>query len=69
MINVSKLQKGDILKCLTDNEGMALKVGDLIEVFETGHSRWDRRDYAECKTKKGYKIEIMNNYADFELVT
>jgi hypothetical protein len=25
-------------------------------------------DYADCKTDKGYTVEIMKNYADFELV-
>jgi hypothetical protein len=68
MVNVSALNKGNIVKILVDNEGMGLKAGDTLRVVETGHSRWDRMDYADCKTDKGYTLEIMKNYADFELV-
>jgi hypothetical protein len=68
MINVSDLKKGNIVKILVDNEGMGLKAGDTLRVVETGRSRWDAMDYADCKTDKGYTVEIMKNYADFELV-
>jgi len=68
MVNVRNLKKGNIVKILVDNEGMGLKAGDTLRVFETGISRLDRMDYADCKTDKGYIIEIMKNYKDFELV-
>lgn len=68
MVNVSSLKKGNIVKILVDNEGMGLKSGDTLRVIETGHSHWDRMDYADCKTDKGYTVEIMKNWKDFELV-
>lgn len=68
MINVSSLKRGNIVKILVDNEGMGLKAGDTLRVIETGRSNWDRMDYADCETDKGYKVEIMKNYADYELV-
>lgn len=68
MINVSALKKGNIVKILIDNTGMGLKAGDTLIVVETGRSAWDNMYYADCKTSKGYTIEIMRNYADFELV-
>jgi hypothetical protein len=68
MVNVSKLKKGNIVKILVDNKNMLLKAGDTLRVVETGHSRWDGMDYADCVTSTGSTIEIMKNYADFELV-
>lgn len=68
MVNVSALKKGNIVKILVDNSGMGLAAGDHIRVVKTGHSPWDDMDYAECVTDKGYKLEIMKNYRDFELV-
>ena len=68
MLNLSSLKKGNIVKILVDNEGMGLKAGDTLIVVETGRSRWDAMDYAEVVTDKGYKLEIMKNYLDFELV-
>lgn len=68
MVNVSALKKGNIVRILVDNEGMGLKAGDTLRVVKTGHSRWDGWDYADCKTDKGYTVEIMKNYKDFELV-
>jgi hypothetical protein len=68
MVNVSALKKGNIVKILVDNAAMGLKAGDTLIVVETGHSRWDGRDYADCKTDKGCTIEIMKNYKDFELL-
>ena len=68
MINVSKLEKGNTVKILIDNKGMGLKAGDTLIVEEIGHSRWDGMDYADCKTEKGYIVEIMKNANNFELV-
>jgi sensor histidine kinase regulating citrate/malate metabolism len=68
MINVSSLKKGNIVKILVENKGMGLREGDTLRVFETGYSRSDRMDYADCKTDKGYTFQIMKNYRDFELV-
>ena len=62
------MKKGNIVKILVDNEGMGLKAGDTLRVVETGRSRWDAMDYADVVTDKGYKLEIMKNYRDFELV-
>ena len=68
MLNVSALKKGNIVRILVDNDSMGLKAGDTLIVVETGHSKWDGWDYADCKTDKGYIIEIMKNFRDFELV-
>jgi len=68
MVNVARLKKGDILKVLTPDEGMGLNTGDIITVFSTGFSHWDDSHYADCKTDKGYTIEVMKNFRDFELI-
>ena len=68
MINVSRLQKGDLVKALVDIDRVDVKAGDVMWVIETGRSRWDAMDYADVKTEKGYTIEIMKNFRDFELV-
>lgn len=68
MVNLSNLKKGNIVRILIDDKGKGLKAGDTLRVVETGHSRWDGWDYADCKTDKGYTVEIMKNYKDFELV-
>ena len=68
MLNVSRLKKGDIVKILVDNIGMGLKCNDILEVVKVGRSTWDDMYYADCRTKRGYTVEIMKNYSDFELV-
>ena len=69
MVNVSQLKKGDILKAKIDMPNMALKEGQNVRVIKTGRSSWDAMDYADALTDNGYKIEIMKNYRDFELLT
>jgi hypothetical protein len=68
MVNVSALKAGNIVRILVDKKGFDLKAGDTLRVVETGRSRWDRMDYADCKTDKGYILEIMDNFNEFELV-
>lgn len=69
MLNVSKLKIGDIVKILNNNNGMGLKAGDTLRVIKVGYSGWDGWHYADCITDKGYKIEIMKNFRDFELIS
>jgi len=68
MINISLLKKGNIIKILVDHSSMGLKAGDTLQVIQTGFSRLDGLHYADCKTDKGYTIEIMKNYKDFNLL-
>jgi len=68
MVDVSRLQKGNLLEVLKDYDTKALKIGDIVNVVEVGYSKWDRQHYADCKTEKGYTIEIMDNYKDFKLI-
>jgi hypothetical protein len=68
MVIVSALKRANVVRILVDDKGMGLKAGDTLRVVQTGRSRWDGMDYADCKTAKGYTVEIMKNFADFELV-
>ena len=68
MVNVNELKDGNIVKILVDNPNFELNKGDTLQVFKVGMSRWDGMRYADCKTDKGYTVEIMKNFRDFELV-
>lgn len=68
MVNVRRLKKGDIVRTLVDNKSMGLKANDTLRVIEVGYSSWDRLHYADCKTDKGFTLEIMKNHKEFELV-
>jgi hypothetical protein len=68
MVDVSRLQKGNLLEVLKDDTTKALKIGDIVKVVQVGYSRWDSQHYADCKTEKGYIIEIMDNFRDFKLI-
>ena len=68
MLNIARLKVGDIVRILIDKNGFALKAGDTLRVVQVGFSGWDGQHYADCKTDKGYTLEIMKKYKDFELV-
>jgi hypothetical protein len=68
MVDVSKLQKGNLLEVLKNDTSNRLVIGDIVKVVEVGYSRWDSQHYADCKTEKGYIIEIMDNFRDFKLI-
>jgi hypothetical protein len=68
MLNISRLKEGEIIKSLIDNQLCGIKKGDILEVVRVGYSRWDGMNYADCKTENGYLVEVMKNFADFEMV-
>ena len=68
MVNVVNLKVGELVAILVDNRGMDLKAGDILRVIKVGWSRFDDMPFADCKTDKGYTLEIMKNFRDFETI-
>lgn len=68
MVNVRDLKPGDLVMSLSGVKGMSVAPGDILRVVNVGYSKWDGWYYADCKNDKGWIIEIMKNYADFEKV-
>jgi len=68
MLNVGKLEIGNIVKIHVDDTSKGLEAGDTLVVANVGFSPWDGMSYADCKTDDGHVVEIMKDYRNYSLV-